>query len=96
MASFKSLLVPRLVSSLFLLVFGLFLLTLAVVFIMEEQHEQRSMLKFLCESGDTPIQCWRKLREVFQDSTMSQGRVRVWHHRFRQGEENIRDKPKSG
>ncbi len=54
----------------------------AVLFAMETRLEQRSVLKFLCKSGETPIACWLKLSDVFGAETMSKGRVRVWHRRF--------------
>ena len=63
---------------------------------MENRLEQRSVLKFLCKSGDMPINCWCKLSEVFGADTLSKGRVRVWHRRFREGDDNIKDKPKPG
>ncbi len=63
---------------------------------MEGRVEQRTVLKFLCKSGKTPIECWRQMREVFGDRTMSKGRVRVWHKQFSQGEERVKDRPKSG
>ncbi len=83
------------------LFFGLLLLFVglclpAVSLTMESRLEQRSVLKFLCKSGDMPIACWRKLSDVFGAETMSKGRVRVWHRRFREGNENIKDRPKTG
>ncbi len=59
-------------------------------------HEQRVNLKFLCKAGYKPIDCWRRLRQVFQGDVMSQTQVRVWWKRFKAGEEVTRDRPKSG
>ncbi len=68
----------------------------AVLLSMEARLEQRSVLKFLSKSGHMPIECWRRLRDVFAEETMSKGQVRVWHKRFREGDENIKDKAKTG
>ncbi len=64
--------------------------------VMDARLEQRSVLKFLCKSGQTPINCWRQLHDVFGLRTMSKGRVWVWHRQFSAGDERIKDKPKSG
>ncbi len=69
---------------------------LAVLWGMEARLEQRSVLKFLCKSGHTPIKCWHRLNDVFGADTMSKGHVCVWHKRFREGDDNIKDKPKTG
>lgn len=58
--------------------------------------EQRATLKFMVKSGHSPIECWRSLREVWADATMSQTQVRVWHRRFRNGSESTGDKPRPG
>ncbi len=64
--------------------------------VMEGHMEQRAVLKFLVKSGNMPISCWCKLKEVFGQNTMSKGRVRVWHKQFTAGDDRIKDKPKSG
>lgn len=94
METFRTFLFLLMLVLLFFLFVGLFVLTFSSK--MESCLEQRSVLKFLCKSGDPPITCWRKLVNVFGADTMSKGRVRVWHRRFREGEENIKDKPKPG
>ncbi len=58
--------------------------------------EQRATLKFLVKSGRSPIQCWRELREVWADDTMSKTQVQVWHKHFRNGSEVTGDKPRPG
>ncbi len=63
---------------------------------MDARLEQRSVLKFLCKSGHTPIQCWRQMQDVFGAETMSKNHVRVWHRKFRGGDNNIKNLPKSG
>ncbi len=72
------------------------LLCLANVQKPEWRHEQRVNLKFLCKAGFKPVECWRRLRQVFGDQTMSQTQVRVWWKRFQAWEEATRDRPKSG
>lgn len=63
---------------------------------MEQKIEQRTVLKFLCNSGSTPIQCWRRMKEVCGEGTMSQTRVWVWHKRFREGQTTFKDQPHTG
>ena len=75
---------------------GFLLLLLANVTRPEHRHEQRVNLKFLCKAGFKPIECWRHLRQVFQNDAMSQTQVRVWWKRFHSGEETTSDRPKSG
>ncbi len=60
------------------------------------KQEQRANLKFLVKSGCGVAEAWRRLRAVFGDSTMSQTQVRVWAKRFREGENNINDRPRPG
>ncbi len=72
------------------------LLFLANVTKPERHHEQRVNLKFLCKAGFKPIECWRRLRNVFRDAVMSQTQVRVWWKRFNSGQEETSDRPKSG
>ncbi len=72
------------------------LLLLANVAKPERRHEQRVNLKFLTKAGYRPVECWRHLRQVFQDAVMSLTQVRVWHRRFKAGEELTKDRPKTG
>ncbi len=58
--------------------------------------EQRVTLKFLCRSGASPIECWCKLQEVWGDRTMSKTQFRVWHKRFKDGNDGVSDRPRSG
>ncbi len=46
---------------------------------MEAKVEQRTVLSFLCKGGKSPMDCWREMRPVFGDNTMSLTRIRVWH-----------------
>ncbi len=58
--------------------------------------EQRVTIKFLMKTSATPIQCWSKLKEVWGDRTMSKTQVRVWYKHFKEGQDNVRDAPRSG
>ncbi len=60
------------------------------------RHQKRVNLKFLTKSGLKPVECLRKLRDVFHGDTMSESQVRVWWKRFKAGEEQTGDRPKSG
>ncbi len=63
---------------------------------MEQRQEQRTVLKFLVKSGATPMQCWRKLHDVFQAETFTPKTVRVWHKKFTNGEERTKELKKPG
>ncbi len=52
----------------------------------EDRKEQRATLKFFVKSGFSPIECWRRLRNVWKDNTMCKTQVRFWHKRFLNGE----------
>ncbi len=60
------------------------------------KDEQRVNLKFLVKSGKSPIEAWRELRSVFGDETICKTQVRFWHKRFREGDNETVDKPRSG
>ncbi len=62
----------------------------------DERVEQRSVLKFLCKSGLTPIECWWCLHPVFQDATYSKKQVQVWHRCFFNGLESTKDAKRCG
>lgn len=58
--------------------------------------EQRTVVKFLSQSDHTPIQCWRRLQEVFGDRTLSKTAVRKWHKQFSSGRTMTKDEKRSG
>ncbi len=59
--------------------------------------EQRTVLKFLCKTGATPIGCWRQMKQVFGDQCMSQTRVRIWFKRFKlEGRDSTQDDQRPG
>ncbi len=60
---------------------------------MELNQEQRTVIKFLVSTGVMPIDCWQKLWEGYNTSTVGQKTVRKWHKRFLQGDTLVKDKP---
>ncbi len=72
-----------------------FLLSVFVI-PLEDRVEQRAVIKFLVKEGRSPIQCWRRLQQVHGASCMSKNRVRVWHHRYRNGWTETKDQKRSG
>lgn len=57
--------------------------------------EQRSIIKFLCHQGNTPIQCWRGLEAVYGDRALGKTQVRAWHKTFRNGDLQTSTKDKA-
>ncbi len=55
----------------FTVCFLLFFCSFWFLVLMEGRVDQRAVLKFLAKSGETPINCWRKLKDAFGDRTMS-------------------------
>ncbi len=72
------------------------LLLLANVANIKERCEQRATLKFLAKSGFRPIECWRRLSNVWGARTMCKTQIRLWHKCFLQGDNDTVDKKKSG
>ena len=58
--------------------------------------DQRINLKFLVKLKKTLTESLKMLQEAYGDQAMSRARVFEWHQRFRKGEENVEDKPRSG
>ncbi len=58
--------------------------------------EQRPVVKFLSQSGHTPIQCWRQLHDIYGNQTFSKNSVRVWHKKFQNGHSSTKDEKRSG
>ena len=57
---------------------------------------QRINLKFLVKLKKTPTESLKMLQEAHGDQAMSRARVFKWHRRFRESEEDMEDKPRSG
>ncbi len=78
------------------LLVGLFLIFVNSKVDLDAKGEQRVTLKFLTLAGDSPIQAWRKLHDVWGDHTLSKTQTRFWHKRFREGQNTVADEPRSG
>jgi [histone H3]-lysine36 N-dimethyltransferase SETMAR len=58
--------------------------------------EVRSVIKFLCAKGHKPIEIYRQLCEVYGNKAITEGGVRQWCIRFKDGRTNVHDEGKSG
>ena len=58
--------------------------------------DQRINLRFLVKLKKTPTESLKMLQEAYGDQAMSRARVFEWHRIFREGEEGVDDKPRSG
>ena len=58
--------------------------------------DQRINLKFLLKLKKMPTESLEMLQEAYGNQAMSRARVFKWHWRFREGEEDVKDKPRSG
>ena len=58
--------------------------------------DQRINLKSFIKLKKTPTKSLKMLQETCGDQAMSRARVFEWHRRFREGEEDVEDKPRSG
>ncbi len=56
------------------------------------------MIKFLVAEGQTPIQIWNRLKNVYQEEALGKTQVRMWCRRFKDGDglEPVTDLPRSG
>lgn len=62
----------------------------------DEKHEQRINLKFLVLLGKTPTECYKLLKEVYGENSLSRARVFEWCKRFFHGRESINDDQRPG
>ncbi len=62
----------------------------------EESENQRTVLRFLVQSGLSPAQSWAHLHKVYGDNSISKSAVVMWHKRFSNGEMSTADKKRSG
>lgn len=53
-------------------------------------------MKFCAKPGDSVTQTFNKMFKVFRDDSMSRTQVFWWHKEFKNGRENVADKPQSG
>lgn len=56
----------------------------------------RSVIRFLYAKGHKPIEIYRQLFEVNGNKTITEGGVRQWCIRFKDGRTNVHDEGKSG
>ncbi len=78
-------------------VLNLSLLLIVGYCMMSDNHvEQRSVIKFLAQTGNAPMDIWRQLQAVHGQSTLSPKSVRVWVKKFLNGRVLVKDKKRSG
>lgn len=58
--------------------------------------EVRSVIRFLWAKKLKPIEIYRQLCEVYGNNVISEGGVRQWCIRFKNGRSNVHDEEKSG
>ena len=64
---------------------------------MDSSMKQRAVIEFLVKLGEaSPTKIHQRLLSVYQEETMTVANVRRWVMRFKNGETNIGDKPRSG
>ena len=59
-------------------------------------REQRANPKFLAKLGKTPSESFAMLQQVDGEETMSPTHAFEWHKRFKEGQEEVDDDPRSG
>lgn len=55
-------------------------------------REQRSVIKFLVKSGESPTKIFGKLQETFKECCLSRTQVFEWAKRFKDGRESIKSR----
>ena len=63
---------------------------------MNEHLEQRTNIKFMCQSGKNATEIWRCLQQVYGASALSYPQVQMWLKRFQGGRTQVKDDPRSG
>ena len=54
---------------------------------------QRVLTEFLAAEGASPIEVHRRLKSVYEEDAIGVGSVRLWVRRFKNGENDIGDRP---
>ncbi len=64
----------------------------------KDREDQRTVIKFLVAEGQTPIQIWRRLQDVYGESGLGKTQVRMWAKHFKEGDgmEPVTDMARSG
>ena len=63
---------------------------------LDEKQEQRIHVKFLVKLKKTPTECYKLLKEVYGEDSLSRARVFGWHKRFSEGRESTDDDQRPG
>jgi transposase len=58
--------------------------------------EIRSVIRFLNARNVKPADIHRQICEVYGENAMSDGMVRKWVRKFKEGRDNVHDEPRSG
>jgi len=67
-----------------------------VTFAMQENIEQRYVIKFCVKLNKSATETFVSLTEAYGDATLSRNMVFKWHKAFKEGQENVEDDPSSG
>ncbi|GFV49703.1 protein GVQW3 [Trichonephila clavipes] len=63
---------------------------------MERSLEQRYAIKFCVRLGKNATETFQMLQEAFKDDCISRSQSGKWHKAFKEGREEVADKPRSG
>jgi transposase len=63
---------------------------------MDARLKQRAVIEFLIKEGCSAVEIHRRLKDVYGDAVIDVSNVRRWVKKFRDGESEIADKPRSG
>jgi transposase len=64
--------------------------------VVDVRTRQRAVIEFLTAEGSSPIEIHRRLRSVYGEDAIDVSSVRHWVRRFKSGEKDIGDRPRSG
>ena len=64
--------------------------------VVDIRTKQCVVIKFLTAEGSSPIEIHRRLRSVYGEDAIDVTSVRRWVRRFKSGEKDISDRPRSG
>jgi len=64
--------------------------------VMQENIEQRYVIKFCVKLNKSAAETFASLTEAYGDATLSRTMVFKWHKAFKGGQKNVEDDPHSG
>ena len=67
-----------------------------VTFAMQENIEQRYVIKFCVKLKKSATETFASLPEAYGNATLSRTMVFKWHKSFKEGRENVEDEPRPG